>query len=260
MRLGFIGTGVITEAIVSGLMASDFSVKKVLVSERNSARSARLAALDSRVRVEADNQVIVDTADLLFLAVRPQDAEEVLCSLRFRPNQSVASLIATLEADVLQQWIEVPVKIVRAIPLPPVAQRRGVTAIYPPDAELAKLFSSLGSAVEAQSLDEFDAYAAASALMGLYFGVMESAAEWLGGQGADAQGARKYLSDVFVELARTADREANVSFAELRVDHSTPGGLNQQLHEVFVEKGGSRAIHSALDSVSGRIRDARKRS
>lgn len=258
MRLGFVGTGVITEAIVSGLMASDFAVEEVLVSERNSARSARLAALDSRVRVETDNQQTVDTADLLFLAVRPQDAEEVLRSLRFRPSQSVASLIATLEAEVLQQWIEVPVKIVRAIPLPPVAQRRGVTAIYPPDAVLAKLFSSLGLAVEAQTLDEFDAYGAASALMGLYFGVMESAAQWLGEQGADALGAGKYLSDMFVELARTAHREADTSFAELRADHSTPGGLNQQLHEVFVDSGGSRAIHTALDSVSGRIRDARK--
>ena len=258
MRIGFVGTGVITEAIVSGLVASYFVAEELCVSERNSTRSARLAALDSRVRVEADNQRIVDTADLLFLAIRPQDAEEVVRSLRFQPNQAVASLIATIEGETLQQWIEVPVKIVRAIPLPPVAQRRGVTAIYPPDADLAKLFTALGSAVEAQTLDEFDAYAAASALMGLYFGVMESAAEWLGEQGAEAAGARQYLSDVFVELARTAEREVDVSFAELRVEHSTPGGLNQQLHEVFVEQGGSQAIHAALDSVSSRIRGGRK--
>lgn len=258
MRLGFIGTGVITEAIVTGLVNSDYAFKEVIVSSRNTDRSARLAALDRRVRVEDDIQRIVDEADVLFLAVRPQDAEAVLRPLNFRPDQAVASLIATLEAEQLQSWFNAPVRIARAIPLPAVAQRRGVTAIYPPDATLAALFSSLGSAVEAQTLDEFDAYAAASALMGLYFGVMESAAGWLGEQGAEASNARQYLSQVFVELARTAERAKGISFADLRVEHSTPGGLNQQLHEVFSESGGSDAIHTALDSVAGRIRDARK--
>lgn len=258
MRLGFVGTGVITEAIVSGLIGSDYLVGEIYISERNSSRSARLAALDDRVNIEQDNQRIVDSADVLFLAVRPQDAETVIRTLKFPPNQVVASLIATIQSEVLQHWIETPVQITRAIPLPAVSQRKGVTAIYPPHQELAKFFSSLGSVVQAQTLNEFDAYAAASALMGLYYGVLESAAEWLDGQGADADNSRKYLSAVFLELARTAERETDATFSELRVDHSTPGGLNQQLHEVFSDNGGNHAIHSGLDSVSERIRSARK--
>lgn len=258
MRLGFIGTGVITEAIVLGLLASDYAFDELRLSARNNERSSRLAAMDNRIWVEADNQCIVEESDLLFLAVRPQDAEAVLRPLRLKAAQTVISLIATVEAETLQEWLATSTAISRAIPLPAVAQRRGVTAIYPPEPQAAALFTALGSVVGAKTLDEFDAYAASSALMGLYFGVMESSADWLCQQGASADNARAYLSQVFVELARTAVRESDSSFSELRVEHSTPGGLNQQLHEVFVEAKGDEALHAGLNSVAGRIRSARR--
>ncbi len=257
MKLGFIGTGAITEAIVRGLLASAYECEAIILSARNAERASRLAALDSRVRVEADNQRIVDLSDWVFIAVRPQVVEDVLRPLSFRPDQPVASLVATVQAEQLQAWIQTPVRITRSIPLPAVAQRSGATVVYPPDEALAELYAQLGTVVEAQSIDEFDAYAAASSLMGTYFGVMESASAWLGEQGGSSAGARRYLSQVFLELARTAEREADSSFSELRVEHSTPGGLNQQLHEVFTHAGGSEALQQGLNSVVGRIRDAR---
>jgi pyrroline-5-carboxylate reductase len=257
MKIGFIGTGDITEAIVTGLISSDFPVSEIILSERSHAKSARLAAADNRIRVTSDNQQIVDAADLVFLAVRPQVAEQVLRPLKFRDDQKIASLIATVTSEVLLDWIGTPVRLTRSIPLPAVANRRGVTAIYPADGQLESIYDALGTVVVAQSLDEFDAYAAASALMGLYFGVMETASDWLCTQGTSSPNAQSYLTKIFLELSRTADSAPETGFDTLRRDHSTPGGLNQQMFEVFAQTGGTEALTQALGSVAKRVRDAR---
>ena len=257
MRIGFIGTGDITEAIVTGLISSDYPVSEIILSERSHAKSARLAAADKRVRVTSSNQQIVDEADLVFLAVRPQIAEQVIRPLNFRAGQNVASLIATVTFESLMDWIGAEVRITRSIPLPAVATRRGVTAIYPADDQLESFYAALGTVVVAQSLDEFDAYAAASALMELYFGVMETASDWLRGQGTSPQNAQSYLTKIFLELSRKADSAPQADFATLRDHHSTPGGLNQQMFEDFSELGGTQALTGALENVAKRIRDAR---
>ena len=256
MKLGFIGTGVITEAIVTGLLASDYPARAFILSQRSADISKRLALADDRVSVVTDNQQIVDDADIVFLAVRPQVAEAVIRPLRFQRGQQVASLIATVTAETLQDWIDNPVAITRAIPLPAVANQRGVTAIFPAQDQLEALFDALGSVVCAETLNEFDAYAAASSLMGLYFGVMETAAGWLQMQGTSKGNTQTYLAKIFLELAHTAEVAGDKGFGDLRQEHSTPNGLNQQMFEVFAQNGGVSALETALESVALRVRAA----
>lgn len=258
MKIGFIGTGAITEAIVTGLLASDFDVSEVIVSERNRAVSTRLAALDDKVRVCSENQEIVDLSDLVVLAVRPQIAEQVLSPLRFADGQRVCSLIATFEAETLEGWIGTPVEIFRAIPLPSVATRVGFTALYPQDPLGEDIFSRLGTVVAARTLDEFDTFAVSSSLMGTYFGFLETAADWMHGRGIDRGAAKSYLDGVFLGLAQTSSAAGDTPFADLRVEHSTPGGLNEQMFREFAASGGAEAILTALDSVARRVKAARR--
>lgn len=257
MKFGFIGTGVITEAIVTGLLKQEGAGHEFLLSERSRAVSARLAAASAQVQVTADNQEIADQADILFLAVLPQVAEEVLQPLTFRAGQKVVSLIATVTHERLRKWIGADVELTRAIPLPAVADRRGVTVLYPEDQAMAGLFAGLGTAVTASTVEEFDAYAAASALMGTYFGVLETASGWLAAQGCCEDGAQAYLTGVFSGLANRAEADRGSSFGTLREAHSTPGGLNEQLFQMFDSAGGSKALTDGLDSIAARLRTAK---
>jgi len=115
MKLGFIGTGAITEAIVVGLMEAEFPLSEIIVSARGAATAARLAASFEKVRICTHNQDIVDGSDLLFLAVRPQIAEEVISSLAFPRDKAIVSLIAMLPAEKIAEWIGHPVDVTRAI-------------------------------------------------------------------------------------------------------------------------------------------------
>src|SRR5206468_9669498 len=134
------------------------------------AAAARLAASFKKVRVCDHNQEIVDVSDLLFLAVRPQIAEEVVSSLVFPKDVAIVSLIAMLPAEKIVEWIGHPVDVTRAIPLPSVANRSGVTVIYPACERLTHLFGALGAGVDATSIEEFNSYGAAGWLCAAYFG------------------------------------------------------------------------------------------
>lgn len=256
VRLGFVGTGTITEAIVTGLLSADTAPPTITVSPRSAATAARLAARSPAVRVAADNQGVVDAADLVFLAIRPDVAEEVVRALRFRPGQRVVSLVAATDHATLAGWIDAPVPIVRAVPLPFVAERRGVTAIFPADAEVEALFADLGTAVACATLMDYDLLATASAVMGSYFGVMDHVVGWLKDKGLPETSARAYLAPLFVSLSGVAAAESGRSLEALRHEYSTKGGLNEQMFSRFCAEGGTAALTTALESVLERVRRA----
>ncbi len=253
MKLGFVGSGAITEAVVTGLMKSRSDISAIVVSPRSAHVAARLAEIFPTVRVGAGNQDVVDSADIVFLAIRPQIAEEVVRELRFREHQHVVSFIAAVPTEALASWIDVPATITRAIPLPFVAELRGATAIYPPNAQIADLFSSLGTAVQAENLKQYDLFGAASALMATYFGLLETSARWLEAEGMSYDQASMYLKQLFGALSHVTDTSREQSFEAMASEFSTKGGLNEQVFREFIENGGTKALTLALDSVLKRI-------
>lgn len=252
MRLGVIGTGTISAAIVRGVRASPLADWPVILSPRNDALARALAAELADVQIAADNQAVVDASDILLLAVRPQVAAEVLSCLTIPANRPVISLIAATPSSRISGWTGAQ-NVCRAIPLPFVEMRSDVTPVFPPQAEAMALFGALGTALAVADQATFDVYAALSALMGSYFGLLDLAAGWAVDQGLPAGDARTYLAGLFTNLARTAQASPR-RLADLRADHSTPGGLNEQVFAEFVRLGGASALTAALDGVLARAR------
>lgn len=254
MKIGFVGTGTITAAVVRGLLLDKSPVEWVIVSPRNDAIARRLAALDSRVRVAKSNQDVLDHVDVICLAVRPQIASQVLCELKFRQSHHVISFIATLSYDAVKDLVAPATQVVRAVPLPAVAQRMGVTAICPPDTTARELFSLLGEAIEVETAAAFNAFSAITATMGGYFALLEAQANWLTSHELAPDVARKFLSQFYLGLAN-ASCLSDVPFSELKHEFMTEGGLNEQLHKDLDSQGLYRGYGEALERVLNRVRD-----
>lgn len=253
-RIGFIGTGAITDAMVRGLLSEPQAVSGVMVSSRNAAIAARLAADFPSVLIAEDNQEIVDGCDITVLAIRPQIAGDVVRPLNFPEGRPVISVIAATGREELLSWIGTDVHLTQAIPLPFVARRKGVTAIYPPDPQAAALFNLLGRAVECATREEYDLLAAASALMATYFGILQRTTEWLASKGLPEEKGRAYLAPLFAELSRTAlAAGTSTPFEEFSREFATRGGLNEQVFKDFDETGGTDALRRALERVHARI-------
>jgi len=144
MKLGFIGTGALTSAIVVGLKSLDGDPVSVVLSPRNEEIAAKLASRYPNTRVAADNQEVLDDCDTVMLAVRPQDAHQVLPELKFRRDHHLISLIATLSREEIIGLTAPASRVTKALPMPMIAQRLGATIIYPPDQDVAALFGGLG--------------------------------------------------------------------------------------------------------------------
>ncbi|MDB5523438.1 MAG: proC1 [Rhizobium sp.] len=254
MRIGFVGTGEITQAIVTGLSKTDLGATPMSLSPRNEIIAAGLAGRYSNVTVASDNQAVLDNSDLVFLAIRPQIAEEVVRALAFRDTHHVVSLVGATPLDRLTTWINAKVRLSQAIPLPFVATLNGATAIHPPDEVAAAIFSRLGKAIEVGNKAEYDLLGAASALMGTYFGILEAGTKWLENKGLSYDSGRAYLNQMFGALSDVAAQAPERSFDEIRSEFSTKGGLNEQVYANFVADGGVRALSDALDGVFSRIR------
>jgi pyrroline-5-carboxylate reductase len=252
VRLGFIGTGAITKAVVTGLVHSGLELEQISLSPRNADTAARLAELDDRIQVGAGNQDVLDACDTVCVAVLPQIAAEVLHDLQFEQRHHVISFLPGRTIAELRHLAHPATGIARAIPLPAVASGHGCTAICPPDALTRSVFSALGDVVEVDSEDQFDALQAVTATMASFYAVLEQQASWLTQQGLPYRSARAFVSAYTVGLAQESAL-SDRSFPEMIDDHMTPGGLNEQVHAELSSVGAYDHYAPALDRVLARL-------
>ena len=253
MRLGFIGTGTITTAMVTGLCTAAETPEHILVSPRNAERAAGLAEAFTQVAVAKDNQEVIDGSDWVFLAVLPKMAQEVLSPLRFRSGQRIVSLIATLSAAELADLVAPASAIVRVVPLPPVARHLGPIAICPPDPEVAELLDRIGSAVEVEDERQLYALWSVTALMAPYFALLAKTTDWLAAQGVEAAAGSRYAGAMFHGLSLFGAEAGAEGFDPLTEEHQTPGGLNEQALRELAAAGWYDAVGAVLDNILARL-------
>jgi pyrroline-5-carboxylate reductase len=252
MRLGFVGCGTITAAIVTGLKLAGRG-EPVAVSPRNAEVAAGLARRFANVQVAASNQEVLDACDVVVLAVRPQILSAVLPELCFRPDHQVISLVPVTTLAYLRAATAPASTVTRAVPMPMVARRQGPTALYPATPVARMLFDALGWTIELSDETRFDAFTAATALMATYFRFADTAAKWMSEQGVPPDQADRYVRQLLSGLAGSAMASPDRSLGELIDEHETRGGLNEQVRTHLEAKGSFTELARALDAVKARL-------
>jgi pyrroline-5-carboxylate reductase len=252
MKIGFLGTGAITSAMVTGL-CSGSERHQIRLSPRNAAVAADLARRFEQVSVASSNQEVLDASGVVVLAVRPQVAQAVLSELRFRADHNVISLISGFSQRRLLGLIAPAITVTRAVPLPSTAKRRCPTAIYPGGPVAAELFNTLGAAFAVETETKFDAFCTTTATMATYFAFADGIASWLTRHDIPPAQARDYISRILSGLAATAMEAPERSYSSLAADHATPGGTNQQVVTTLREAGVFDRLDEALDAIMRRV-------
>lgn len=150
-----IGGGVMGEALLSRLVLQEiFSPNQVWVSDPQFARRDWLAS-QYQVSVTADNQTIVDQAEVVLLAIKPQGFATLVRDLTLsNSNQLVVSILAGTSLAALEAaFPNQPV--IRAMPNTPATVGAGMTAIalgqhaQPNHLTIAQsIFTAVGEVVE----------------------------------------------------------------------------------------------------------------
>lgn len=139
--LGLVGAGVMAEVMVKGLVKNGvIDSGRILASDRKRSRLDELAARHG-IRVTRDNVEVAAEADLLVLAVKPQNLATVLAELRGRVRSEtlVLSIIAGASIRAIRAGLEHHA-VVRCMPNLPCRIGEGMTVWYAsPDAPEATL-------------------------------------------------------------------------------------------------------------------------
>jgi len=253
MRLGFIGTGKIASSVITGICNSKISFKKILVSPRNRNIAQRLNRKFRKVSIAKNNQEIVNACNWVFLAVTPKVGKKIIPNLKFRSNQKVISFIATINLAQLKKAIGKKVKIVRAIPLPPISIRKGPVPICPPDKQVKSFFNKLGTTVEIKNEKSSKNFWATSGMMAPFYELLKVLSDWLVKRGIKRIEAQKYITSLFVALSEDSVMNSKKDLKYLVNDSQTSKGLNEQAVKQLRKAGFYRSLEKSLNSILKRL-------
>jgi len=153
-RIGFIGAGNMASVLIKGIL-------KARLVDDNSVYASdidleKLDSLKSEYGINTvfkDNNKIVNECDIIILAVKPQIMEKVMkeISSSLTSEKLIISIAAGISTEFIDNFVDFPLKIIRAMPNTPALIMEGATAICPgekiseDDLRIAKeIFSAVG--------------------------------------------------------------------------------------------------------------------
>ena len=253
MRLGFIGTGKIASSVITGICTSKISFQKILISRRNKNIAQKLRKRFRKVYITKTNQEIIDKCNWIFLAVTPKVGKKILPKLKFRSNQKVISFIATINLAQLKKTIGKRIKIVRAIPLPPISIKKGPVPICPPDKQVKYFFDKIGTTVEIKDERTAKNFWATSSLMAPFYELLKVLTDWLVKRGVKRNEAQKYITSLFAALSIDSVNNSIKHLKYLVADSQTPKGLNEQAVKELRKVGFYKSIEKSLNNILKRL-------
>lgn len=241
-RIGFIGAGAMGQALMRGLIGR--GVPRVSLSASDPSGQVRRAVRSVlRVRVGLDNLAVLRHADIVVLAVKPQQCPEVIAQIA--PHLAGRHLVLSIAAGISLRWLEARlpgIPVVRAMPNLPATIGRGFATIAlgreAAPAHRAIAFAIFGAAGDVVELPErhFDAITAVSGSGPAY--VFFLAEAWL--QAARALGLPQEIAEQ--AIGRTLEGSVEL----LRVSNEPASRLIQRV----ASKGGT--TEAALSVLAAR--------
>ncbi len=254
MKIGFIGTGSITHALVTGFCTCTQIPKQITVSPRNRGKATSLAKAFPQVKVAKSNQQVLDESDWVFLAILPDGASDILAPLSFREDHKVLSLLSGTKVDQVAQWISPAIQEpVRVIPMPFVTRHIGPIVIFPREENTAELLDPLGQIIPVGTEHELEMLAALSALMAPYYGLMDQIVKWGCKVNLNPEDAINYITSMFNALSVLAWEREDGKLEALMQESMTPGGLNELATDVIKARQGFTPWTDALTAVQERL-------
>ncbi|MDD5388087.1 MAG: pyrroline-5-carboxylate reductase [Gallionellaceae bacterium] len=247
MKLGFIGGGNMAAAMIGGLLQKGFAREDIVVAEQHAERRTWMANEFAVNVVDDTTQAL--TADVVVLAVKPQQLRAALCCLPPpHPEQLIVSIAAGVRACDISRWLHGHPTVVRAMPNTPALVGAGITGLYAlpavseaQKAQATQLLEAVGSVVWVDTEAQIDAVTAISgsgpAYVFLFIEALEQAAIDLG---LPAETARQLTLQTFLGASALAIKDKS-PLAELRARVTSKGGTTER-GLLALEEGGVKYV------------------
>ncbi|MCX5777887.1 MAG: pyrroline-5-carboxylate reductase [Elusimicrobia bacterium] len=261
--VAFIGAGNMAEALFAGFIASTLVPARRIIA--TDIRRERVQELKKQYGIiaGADNATAVQQADILFLAVKPQQIEAVLREIgpTVSARQVIVSIAAGVTTKFIQSFLKVRVPVIRLMPNTPALVRCGAIAMArgrhatPAHALMVRrLLETVGIVVDVQekNINAVTALSGSGPAYVFYLcEAMQKAGVALGLSRAVAGLlARQTVFGSGVMLKTSSD-----DAAELRRKVTSPGGTTHAAISHFEDKQWCRTVTEALKCAQKRAQE-----
>ena len=155
MKIGFIGGGNMGSAIIKGVLAGGLAAPADIMASDAFAGARERLQSEQGIAVTADNRAVVDFAEILFFAVKPQMLPGVIDGIKDMDFSSklIVSIAAGQSLERITGMLGKQVKLVRVMPNTPALVGEGMAALSPNElvteeeaATVKQIFESFGKA------------------------------------------------------------------------------------------------------------------
>jgi pyrroline-5-carboxylate reductase len=258
LTLSFIGGGNMARSLIGGLIARGVKASEIIVADPIATQRESLQA-QYGVKTTGDNTVAASEAQLVILAVKPQEMRAVTVGIEaVLPRDSlIVSVAAGIKASDIQRWAGGR-PVVRCMPNRPALQGCGMTALYAtqdarPDARrrAEEVLSAVGATLWVTDEAHMDIVTAVSGSGPAYFFLLIEMLEQAGVQlGLTKDVSRKLAVETAYGSGLMA-REASESPATLREQVTSKGGTTEAALK-HLEASNVRAIFSDAIAAAAR--------
>jgi pyrroline-5-carboxylate reductase len=257
MKIVFLGGGNMASALIGGLLAKGTDARSISVVEVSAAARERLGSRYP-VQIAAAPDAALQDADVLVIAVKPQDAKAALAPISVG-SRLVISIAAGITLSALSRWLGGHRKLVRCMPNTPALIGAGITALYalpevsPEDRGNAQsILAAVGEAVWVNEERLLDPVTAVSASGPAYvFWLIEQLAATAEKLGLEKQTATKLALHTVLGAAKLA-ASSNEPPASLRKSVTSKGGTTEAALRVFEEEKLGERLARAIEAASRR--------
>lgn len=157
LKLGFLGAGKMASALAKGFIHAGLSAADSIIASDPYAAALTAIAKDAGIKTAASNLDVLKFANVILLAVKPDQVNNVLAELKphFTDKHLLISIAAGVTLARMESALPPGARIVRVMPNTPALVGASASAFAPgksalaEDAQLAqKLFSSVGVAYQ----------------------------------------------------------------------------------------------------------------
>lgn len=254
MKIGFIGMGNMSAAIIGGILGKGMIEPEQIMVSRRSEDKLKEYQSQFGIHVTTDNKEVTAQSEIVVLAVKPQFLEGVIkeISPSIKENQVVVSIAAGKTIAWMIERFEKEVKLIRCMPNTPALVGEGCTGICKNElvsgeelAYVVSLFESFGTAsVVAENLMDVvvGVSGSAPAYVFLFIEAMADAAVTAGMPRAQSY---EFAAQAVLGSAKMV-LETGKHPGELKDMVCSPAGTTIQAVRVLEEKGMRSAVIEAI--------------
>jgi len=250
MKVGFIGTGEIAEALIRGIVGQGHHI---WISNRNSERARKLSEVYSEV-ISGTNEKVILSSDIIFICLMSTVASKALPKLNFRKGQQIISVMAHTTNEQLKDYCYPAEKISVTIPLPFIAKGGCPLPVFPRSLALEDLYGSNNPIIVLKNAADIAPHFAISATLSPIFSLFDVAAKWLSERTGNDLTSEVYVTHLFKGYLDFMPDEECERFQNALESLSTEGGLNSTLKAFMNEKGTYEAFVDGLDAFRDRLK------